>query len=128
MIQTRGITHINLAVRDLHKSEHFYTTVFGMEVVYRTELNAAFLRTPGTLDLLTLDQNPENVDLVGNSAGIDHWGFIVTSVDQLENAKQEVEAAGGKYLRSTEPVPGVPDVYLEDPDGYVIQLFFDPTQ
>ncbi len=119
MIKTLGITHVNLVVRDLHKSEHFYTTVFGMEVMFRTESNVVFLRTPGASDVLTLDPDAEKVHLAGNTAGMDHWGFVVKSADELENAKQEVEAAGGKYLRSDRPA----DIYIEDPDGYVVQLF-----
>ena len=34
MIKTSGLTHLNLAVRDIQKSLKFYQSAFGMEVQF----------------------------------------------------------------------------------------------
>jgi catechol 2,3-dioxygenase-like lactoylglutathione lyase family enzyme len=38
---------------------------------------------------------------------------------------REVEAAGGKILRRGEFAPGFPFVYVEDPDGYEIEIWYE---
>jgi catechol 2,3-dioxygenase-like lactoylglutathione lyase family enzyme len=40
----------------------------------------------------------------------------------LEEAINEVEAAGGRLAGRGEHTPGVPLAYVTDPDGYVIEL------
>ena len=48
MIETQGLTHIHIAVRDLQRSVAFYHDVFGMEVMERGDPTAVFMRTPGS--------------------------------------------------------------------------------
>ena len=75
MIQTQGLTHIHIAVRDLQRSAAFYRDVFGMEVMERGEPTLVFMRTPGAVDTLTLRlaSPDEPVGQVGG--GVDHFGF-----------------------------------------------------
>lgn len=56
MIKTQGLTHIQLAVRDVNRSLKFYQGVFGMEVQYWHGSKMVFLRTPGDKDTITLAQ------------------------------------------------------------------------
>lgn len=56
MIRTCGLTHVALAVRYLERSIEFYRGVFGSEVVYR-DADSAQLQTPGTRDVLVLEQH-----------------------------------------------------------------------
>jgi catechol 2,3-dioxygenase-like lactoylglutathione lyase family enzyme len=53
MIQTEGLTHIHLIVRDLGQSLRFYAQVFGMQELFREGSSMIFLRTPGGKDTLT---------------------------------------------------------------------------
>jgi catechol 2,3-dioxygenase-like lactoylglutathione lyase family enzyme len=52
MIQTEGLTHMQLAVRDLARSKAFYQEVFGMEDLKRGDDTLVFLRTPGSRDTI----------------------------------------------------------------------------
>ena len=122
MIRTQGLTHIHLVVRDVERSLRFYQSVFGMEERFRDGPSMVFLNTPGSQDLITLNEHPEEANLAGVNGGVAHFGFRLAKSSDLDAAIAEVEAAGGKLIRRGEHAPGVPFAYVEDPDGYVIEL------
>ena len=122
MIRTEGLTHIHLVVRDLERSLRFYQGVFGMEERFREGPKMVFLNTPGSMDLITLYENPAEAELAGVNGGVAHFGFRLANASELGRAIAEVEAAGGKLLRQGEHAPGVAFAYVTDPDGYVIEL------
>ncbi|HSP99894.1 MAG TPA: VOC family protein [Candidatus Dormibacteraeota bacterium] len=122
MIRTQGLTHIHLVVRDLERSLRFYKGVFGMEERFRDGPKMVFLNTPGSQDLITLNEDPTEARLAGVNGGVAHFGFRRASSADLDAAIAEVEAAGGRLIRRGEHVPGVAFAYIEDPDGYVIEL------
>ncbi len=122
MIRTQGLTHIHLVVRDLERSLRFYQGVFGMEERFRDGPKMVFLNTPGSEDLITHNQDPAEARLAGVNGGVAHFGFRLADSDDLDASIAEVEAAGGKLIRRGEHAPGVPFAYIEDPDGYVIEL------
>ena len=93
MIQTQGLTHIHLVVRDLDRALAFYTRVFGLEERFREGRCMVFLNTPASGDLITLNEDPA-----------------------------EARLAGGTLVERGEYAPGVPFVYVRDPDGYLIEL------
>lgn len=122
MIRTQGLTHIHLMVRDLERALRFYRKVFGMEELFRSGAHMVFLRTPGSQDTITLNEDPEAAELAGTSGGIAHFGFRLDGSQDLDAALAEIEAAGGKLVRRGEHAPGVPFAYVRDPDGYLIEL------
>ncbi len=122
MIRTEGLTHIHLVVRDLERSLRFYQGVFGMKERFRSGPKMVFLNTPGSADLITLNENPAEAELAGVNGGVAHFGFRLANPTDLGKAIAEVEAAGGKLIESGEHAPGVPFAYVADPDGYVIEL------
>ena len=122
MIRTQGLTHIHLVVRDLERSLRFYQSVFGMEERFRDGPSMVFLNTPGSQDLITLNEDPEQANLAGVNGGVAHFGFRLAKSADLDAAIAEVDAAGGKLIQRGEHAPGVPFAYVEDLDGYVIEL------
>lgn len=122
MIKTQGLTHIHLVVRDLERSLRFYQGVFGMEERFRDGPKMVFLNTPGTSDLITLNEDPGEVQLAGVNGGVAHFGFRLTDTATLDTAIAEVEAAGGMLIRRGEHAPGAAFAYVRDPDGYVIEF------
>jgi catechol 2,3-dioxygenase-like lactoylglutathione lyase family enzyme len=122
MIQTQGLTHIHLVVSDLERSLQFYQTVFGMEERFRDGPKMVFLNTPGSEDLITLNESPDEAQLAGVNGGVAHFGFRLSESSNLDGAISQVEAAGGKLIRRGEHAPCVSFAYVEDPDGYVIEL------
>ncbi len=122
MIKTQGLTHIHLVVRDLERSLRFYQGVFGMEERFRDGPKMVFLNTPGSPDLITLNEDPAEAQLAGVNGGVAHFGFRLADSAALDTAIADVEAAGGKLIRRGEHAPGVTFAYIQDPDGYVIEL------
>jgi catechol 2,3-dioxygenase-like lactoylglutathione lyase family enzyme len=122
MIKTQGLTHIHLVVRDLERSLKFYKSVYGMEERFWDGPKMVFLNTPGSRDLITLNEDPTEARNAGVSGGIAHFGFRLANSADLDAAIEAVEAAGGKLIRRGEHSPGVPYAYVADPDGYVIEL------
>lgn len=122
MIKTQGLTHIHLIVRDLERSLAFYQNVFGLEERFRDGPNMVFLNTPGSRDLITLNENPSEAHQAGVTGGLAHFGFRLDNPADIDAAIQEVQNAGGKLVNRGEHQPGVPYAYVEDPDGYIIEL------
>jgi catechol 2,3-dioxygenase-like lactoylglutathione lyase family enzyme len=122
MVKTAGLTHIHLVVRDMERSLRFYRSVFGMEEQFRVGPHMVFLSTPGSHDLITLNQDEAEQAKAGDGGGIAHFGFNLLGAADLNAALVEVEQAGGKLVSRGEHAPGVPFLYVADPDGYVIEL------
>jgi hypothetical protein len=119
MIETQGLTHINLLVSDIQRAKVFYETVFGFEVTFWDGPGLVFLKPPGTNDTITLQERPEGAGVSGN---IDHFGFRLADRGQLDRAIEEVVEAGGRLVERGEHAPGRPYAYVADPDGHIIEF------
>jgi len=122
MIRTRGLHHIHLVVRDLERSLRFYQGAFGMKELFRAGPKMVFLQTPGSQDLITLNEDLAERESAGRSGGIAHFGFQLADRESMDEAVREIESAGGRVLSRGEHAPGVPFTYVADPDGYTIEL------
>jgi catechol 2,3-dioxygenase len=122
MIQTQGLTHIHLAVRDLERSSAFYRNVFGMEVMERGDPTTVFMRTPGSVDTLTLRLASPHEPVGQKGGGVDHFGFRLKDRSDLDAAVAAVVAARGNLVERGEHEPSVRFAYVEDVDGYLIEL------
>ncbi|HKP36418.1 MAG TPA: VOC family protein [Pyrinomonadaceae bacterium] len=121
MIKTHGLTHISLAVKDPDRSLRFYQSLFGVKEYYRDEDSIQVLG-PGPHDVIAFERDSKKA---GKRAGIDHFGFRLTTPEDIDKAVKEAERAGGKILRRGEFAPGFPFVYVEDPDGYEIEIWYE---
>jgi catechol 2,3-dioxygenase-like lactoylglutathione lyase family enzyme len=121
MIRTHGLTHINLAVRDPDRTLRFYEKVFGVREYYRDE-NSIQVQGPGSHDVLAFEKNVSEAGVVG---GITHFGFRLLSPADIDSAVESVLEAGGKLVRRGEFAPGFPFAYVQDPDGYEIEIWFE---
>ena len=122
MIETEGLTHIHLVVRDLQRSFAFYQRAFGMEEMFREGPTMVFLRTPGARDTITLNQDADEADRAGAMGGIQHFGFRLIEKGDLDRAVATVQSLGGRVLKRGKHEPGHPFAYVADPEGYVIEL------
>jgi catechol 2,3-dioxygenase-like lactoylglutathione lyase family enzyme len=124
MIKTFGLTHLALGVPNVERAFEFYSAVFGMVAVYRSD---EFLQaqTPGARDVLVFERSNDNVARTG---GIAHFGFRLTDPKDIEQAAKDVEAAGGTVEEQGEFVPGEPYLFARDRDGYLLEIWYEiPT-
>ncbi|MQA29381.1 MAG: hypothetical protein GEU82_06010 [Luteitalea sp.] len=124
MIRTHGLTHISLAVKDVHRAARFITTCSAVEV-YRGD-GFVQVQTPGARDVLVFEERDPRT--AGTSGGIAHFGFRLRDAGDVDAAARAVREAGGTVTSQGEFCPGEPYVFATDPDGYAIEIWFElPT-
>lgn len=121
MIKTHGLTHINLAVLDPERSLRFYEQVFGVKEYFRNE-NSIQVQGPGGYDVIAFEKSAAEA---GKAGGITHFGFRLLDPKYIDQAVQEVTRAGGIIVKRGEFAPGFPFVYVRDPDGYEIEIWYE---
>jgi len=124
MVRTFGLTHLALAVTDVDRAFEFYSAVFGMVAVFRSD---SFLQaqTPGARDVLVFERSETKR---GDSGGVAHFGFRLTDPSDIDGAAAEVEKAGGTIVEKGEFCPGEPYLFARDRDGYLFEIWYEiPT-
>jgi catechol 2,3-dioxygenase-like lactoylglutathione lyase family enzyme len=124
MIQTYGLTHLALGVKDVDRAFEFYELVFGMVAVFRSE---EFLQaqTPGARDVLVFERSTKKSGATGS---VEHFGFRLKNPEDIADAVRAVESAGGTIVERGEFVPGEPYLFARDRDGYLIEVWYElPT-
>jgi len=120
------LRHFALAVKDLEKSAAFYESVFGLERVGREDLDigSGIYLSDGVINLALLKYKGEAGSGLKDAAGFvgaHHFGF---QVEDLEEAKKRVEAAGGKFfftLGKSKDEANF-EVKYKDPDGVIFDI------
>lgn len=118
-MKTSGLYHLQIAVSDIERSIAFYTGLLGMKESFRAGDSLVFLHTPGGRDVLTLRQADGPVDV--GAGGLQHFGFQVRGATHAEAVK-EARRFGAKVLSVGSHDPTTRYAYIQDPDGYVIEL------
>ncbi|MEH6455538.1 MAG: lactoylglutathione lyase [Cocleimonas sp.] len=119
--------HTMLRVGDLDKSISFYSDVLGMTELRRKnypdgEFTLAFMgygdEKENTVLELTHNWGTESYEL-GTA-----YGHIAIEVDDVYEACEKMKQTGGKVIRDAGPMNAGTTIiaFLEDPDGYEIEL------
>lgn len=121
------LLHTMLRVTDLSRSISFYTDVLGMKLLRQQD----YPEGQFTLAFLGYGAESENtvIELTYNW-GVDYYelgtgyGHIAIAVDDVQAAVDAMRAKGAKILREPGPMKAGTTVlaFLEDPDGYRIEL------
>lgn len=121
------LLHTMLRVADLPRSIAFYTDVLGMTLLRQQD----YPEGQFTLAFLGYGAESENtvIELTYNW-GVHHYeigtgyGHIAIAVDDVQQAVDAMRAKGAKILREPGPMKAGTTVlaFLEDPDGYRIEL------
>lgn len=121
------ILHTMLRVTNLEASLTFYTKVLGMRLLRKADypegrFTLAFLgyadeSKEAALEL-TYNWDTHVYDL-GTA-----YGHLAIEVDDVYQACDDIKSKGGKIKREAGPMKGGSTViaFIEDPDGYVIEL------
>ncbi len=114
--------HIALHVQDVPASIHFYQQVLGLELLPRPNFDfegAWFLVGDRELHLIG---NRTEKHLSGSRSN--HFAFVVNSLSNWESWFQQQNYP---YRPPKSRPDGIRQLFLEDPDGYTIELSEKPT-
>ena len=123
-VDTHGLTHVALSVRDPQRSLRFYQEILGVVPVYESD-DFVQVQTPGSRDVIVFERKPGQE---GKTGGIVHFGFRLRRPEDIERARAAIREAGGTIKETGEFVPGEPYVFFSDPDGYEVEIWYEiPT-
>jgi len=121
MLKVEGVLHFTIPVKDLARSEKFYTGVLGFEKIGGTD-RIVFLRAGEDYFNLTYSENPITTN-VGDRHEI-HSAFRLTP-QAYDEALRALPARGIEIFKQEDRRTGVfvgRSAYLRDPDNNVIEL------
>ena len=123
------IGHVHLKVADLERALRFYRDVLGFEVTQRMGSSAAFLSAGGYhhhIGLNTWESEGGSAPAAGTT-GLYHLAVVYPTRAELGDALRRLMDAGM-------PLDGAADhgvseaLYLRDPDGNGVELYWDRPQ
>jgi catechol 2,3-dioxygenase len=120
------IGHVHLKVSDLERAVAFYRDVLGMEVTCRYGRQAAFLSYDGYHHHLGLNvwESEGAPPPPRHSTGLYHVALLYPTREALAHVVSDVLRAGIRLEGASDH--GVSEaVYLSDPDGNGIELYWD---
>ena len=132
-IETYGLTHVALSVADVERSFRFYQRLLGAKLLGNddgrdaddlSDRKVIEFGTPGCRDVVVLMRSDE--PLRGDTGDIAHIGFRLVSAEDPATVAAAVEEAGGAVGGQGHFSDGDPYVFARDPDGYVIEFWFQP--
>ena len=130
-METLGIRHIALNVRDPQVSKEFYIRVLKMQLEWQPDAENVYLTSGGhdNLALHALPATPPLDTTVATQATqkLDHLGFALPSLEAVDEWYAWACSQGAPVLREIRTHrDGARSFYIEDPDGIVIQMIYHP--
>ena len=116
------LEHVNFTVSDLDRSVDFYTRLFDFKVRWKGHLPdgrpAAHIGDDRQYLALFEAASPGQVETDMTKVGLNHFGFVVESLDEMKFRLVELGVSPGEEL---EYEPGR-RLYFFDPDGIEVEL------
>ena len=132
----RALDHAALLVKDVERSRHFYVEILGMNEESRPSSfsfpGAWFRKGMAHIHLIGEDEEGRAAQVTptyyDSELATGHAPHLAFEVDDLEAAQKHlrshnIEIVGGPRPRGD----GVQQLYVLDPDGYVIEFFVFPA-
>jgi catechol-2,3-dioxygenase len=123
----KKLGHVVLKVRDLERSEAFYTSVLGLVVTGRLPGQMVFFSVPGNSDSHDLGLwkvGPEAAPQAPRQVGLFHVAWQVERAEDLQ-AFHDSLVARGVAVRATMDHGANLSVYFEDPDGHMLEVTYE---
>jgi catechol 2,3-dioxygenase-like lactoylglutathione lyase family enzyme len=122
-MNTLGLRHVALNVKDPQVSKEFYIRVLKMQLEWEPDPENVYL-TSGGLDNLALHKASDGESSTGI---LDHIGFALPSLNDVDEWYQWIQGQGARILREIKTHrDGARSFYFSDPDGITIQMIYHP--
>ncbi len=123
----KKLGHVVLKVRDLVRSEAFYTGVVGLRVTGRLPGRMVFFSVPGNEDSHDLAVWKVGADAAGpqpTQVGLFHVAWQVDRPEDLEPLYRHL-LANGVSVHGTMDHGANQSIYFEDPDGNMLEFTYE---
>jgi catechol-2,3-dioxygenase len=118
--------HIALKVRDMARSKDFYQNILGLQIVWEPDRQNVYLSSG--CDNIALHEVSQRFAAEVVERQLDHLGFIVESIERVQELEQEFRLKGVKITDSFKiHRDGSASFYCADPDGIIIQMIYEPN-
>jgi catechol 2,3-dioxygenase-like lactoylglutathione lyase family enzyme len=122
----KGMRHIALKVADIVRARNFYQNILGMEVVWEPDAENIYLSSG--CDNIALHQISEGFAADSTERQLDHFGFIVDSIERVKQLEEIFRSQGVKIVHPFKiHRDGSASFYCADPDGIIIQMLYEPN-
>lgn len=123
----KKLGHVVLKVRDLDRSEAFYTEVVGLRVTGRLPGRMVFFSVPGnedSHDLALWRVGPDAAAALPEQVGLFHVAWQVERPDELAPFYERLRATGVRVQGTMDHGANL-SVYFEDPDGNMLEVTYE---
>ena len=126
MVKPKQLGHLVLRVRDLDRSEAFYTDVLGLEITGRIPKTMLFMSAQGesSHELALTSVGPEAPGPEQDRVGLYHFAWEMDSVEGLKVLYREMKRKSVDIVRIGDHGASL-GVYFRDPDGNEIEVFYE---
>lgn len=99
--------------------------MLGMDVVWEPDRQNVYLSSGS--DNIALHQVAPGFDSIAAEQHLDHFGFIVESIERVKELEQQFRSAGVPIVHPFKiHRDGSASFYCADPDEIVIQMLYEP--
>lgn len=122
-----GLNHITIRVNNIDAAEEFYGEILGFELVRKMGQSMAVYKI-GEEDTMVLVEAETSYDPSSRDFRVDHFGFYVDSPEKVDEMAQyfrdnEVTVLSGPINRKRGRF-----VFISDPDGNMIEIFYEEDE
>ncbi len=124
MVKPMQLGHANIRVRDVERSEKFYTEVLGLTVNHRRGTTVFMSAREHSHELAIGAMGPDAPGPDSRRIGTNHFAWEMASCEDLQAMYRHLKAKGVEILRVRENTYSV-GVYFNDPDGNGLEVYYE---
>src|ERR1043166_7633320 len=117
----RGLNHVAIHVADVTRSNEFYRRVLQLEPIPRPAFTF-----PGSWFRLGASQELHLIKKTDTTSPTNEYDHFALEVDDLDQWERHLKQQGGNPAPRKQRPDGAWQVFLQDPDGHIIELFSQP--
>ena len=126
-VGVRRLGHLVLRVRDVERSERFYTEVLGLKVTGKRPGRMVFFSSPeaeSSHELACMAVGPEAPGPEQDRVGLYHMAWQVDSVEELEGFHERLKEHNATIVGYGDHGMSV-GIYFLDPDGNEVECYYE---
>jgi predicted enzyme related to lactoylglutathione lyase len=121
----RSVVHFEIPADDVARAKEFYRSVFDWQLQDMPEMDYTVVRTTDVDEATQMPTSPGAINGGLVRRGQDTPTPVLTiDVESIDQALEQVEAAGGRVVRERTEIPGMGAyAYFTDPEGNTLGLW-----